>query len=74
MRRRMALATLATVNRYTDTQRSDCPYCGELIELVVDHSMADQQYIEDCEVCCRPISIHVVIGVDQVNIQTERSD
>lgn len=37
-----------------------CPYCGEGIEIVVDTSEGDTEYIEDCSVCCRPIilSIH----------------
>lgn len=31
-----------------------CPYCGESIELLIDASGGDEEYIEDCEVCCRP--------------------
>jgi PHP family Zn ribbon phosphoesterase len=38
-----------------------CPYCGEMIELVVDSSVEQQEYIEDCEVCCRPITITVSV-------------
>lgn len=38
-----------------------CPYCGEAIELLIDDSAGDQQYIEDCQVCCRPITISVTI-------------
>ena len=34
-----------------------CPYCGETISIVVDGSIEEQQYIEDCQVCCRPIVI-----------------
>ena len=34
-----------------------CPYCGEPISLVADISIPDQSYIEDCSVCCRPITI-----------------
>jgi hypothetical protein len=36
-----------------------CPYCGETISILVDGSAGDQQYIEDCEVCCRPMDIKV---------------
>jgi hypothetical protein len=37
-----------------------CPYCGEEIELVVDPGGGSvQQYIEDCEVCCRPMQLEV---------------
>lgn len=32
-----------------------CPYCGEMIEILVDISVGEQQYIEDCSVCCAPI-------------------
>ena len=35
----------------------DCPYCGEEVETTVDLSGGDQTYIEDCEVCCRPIKV-----------------
>ncbi len=41
-----------------------CPYCGESIEVVIDDSAGDQRYIEDCQVCCRPISIAVTIDAD----------
>jgi hypothetical protein len=34
-----------------------CPYCGEVISILVDGSVEAQQYIEDCQVCCRPIVI-----------------
>ncbi len=34
-----------------------CPYCGETIEVLVDPQ--DTRYIEDCQVCCRPINFVV---------------
>lgn len=37
-----------------------CPYCGEQIEVVVDCSVKRQEYVEDCSVCCRPITLSVV--------------
>jgi hypothetical protein len=36
-----------------------CPYCGERIELLIDCSVEFQEYIEDCQVCCRPIFLVV---------------
>ena len=39
-----------------------CPYCGELIEIIVDCSIPYQYYIEDCEVCCRPVSLSVSVN------------
>ena len=38
-----------------------CPYCGEMIEVLIDCSVKQQRYIEDCQVCCRPITISVDI-------------
>jgi transcription elongation factor Elf1 len=35
-----------------------CPHCGEEISMVLDLSVHRQSYVEDCEVCCRPIEIH----------------
>jgi hypothetical protein len=32
-----------------------CPYCGERLETRVDVTTEEPGYIEDCEVCCRPI-------------------
>jgi len=32
-----------------------CPYCGETIEVLIDSADSGQQYIEDCQVCCKPI-------------------
>jgi hypothetical protein len=32
-----------------------CPYCGERLETRVDLTSDEPSYIEDCQVCCRPI-------------------
>lgn len=42
----------------------DCPDCGETITLVVDDSAGDQQYVEDCHVCCKPIEVRVNVDED----------
>jgi len=34
-----------------------CPYCWEDISMILDSSVRQQTYIEDCEVCCNPIEI-----------------
>jgi hypothetical protein len=41
-----------------------CPYCGETIDILLDTSVLQQNYIEDCQVCCRPITIDVTVGYD----------
>ena len=33
----------------------DCPYCGASVEITLDPgSGSEQEYVEDCEVCCQP--------------------
>lgn len=36
-----------------------CPWCGERLLTRVDLTATDASYIEDCEVCCRPIEFSV---------------
>jgi len=51
-----------------ETKIISCPYCGELIELVIDKSIPQQTYIEDCEVCCRPIQLNILVEDDEAMI------
>lgn len=41
-----------------------CPYCWENISMLLDLTGGSQQYVEDCEVCCNPISIYYEIDQD----------
>jgi len=34
-----------------------CPYCWKEISMILEPHYEQQIYIEDCEVCCRPIEI-----------------
>jgi hypothetical protein len=43
-----------------------CPYCSERISMVLDTSVKRQTYIEDCEVCCRPIQVRYAVENDEV--------
>lgn len=36
-----------------------CPYCWETISVLVDTSVRQQTYVEDCQVCCNPMEISV---------------
>ncbi|MBE1275737.1 CPXCG motif-containing cysteine-rich protein [Enterovibrio baiacu] len=42
-----------------DERAIDCPYCGESIQVLINSEDSGQQYIEDCQVCCRPITFFV---------------
>lgn len=44
----------------------NCPYCGEEISMVLDPSVRHQTYVEDCEVCCRPIEISYSVEGDEL--------
>jgi len=46
------------------TKVIDCPYCGESIDLIIDDSIDQQEYVEDCSVCCRPINVIVSVTED----------
>jgi len=35
-----------------------CPHCWEEISMLIDSSLNQSEYIEDCEVCCNPIFIN----------------
>ena len=47
-----------------DTVLVTCPHCGERFETTVDPSGGDAEYIEDCYVCCRPITLRLQVGFD----------
>ncbi len=51
-----------------------CAVCGEEIETVVDESQGlDQEYIEDCAVCCRPnvLRVHIDPETETAEIVSE---
>ena len=50
-----------------------CPYCGEPIELSVDESVEDQRYVEDCQVCCRPIEVFATVDAEGAATVTLRT-
>ena len=56
-----------------------CPFCWELISVLVDPSES-QTYTEDCSVCCHPILIRIEISSPNISVlirmgwqQTEQS-
>jgi uncharacterized Zn finger protein len=49
----------------TEAAWVSCPHCGEEVEVLVDAGGGPaQEYVEDCEVCCRPWQVRVAIGRD----------
>lgn len=53
-----------------------CPYCGEPLTVELDLSAGSQHYIEDCQVCCRPIefAIEVDASGELAGVELRRDD
>lgn len=45
-------------------QSVECPYCGESFETLLDLSAGSSSYVEDCQVCCRPIEFRLEVEHD----------
>ena len=53
----------------------ECPYCGEIVSVLVDDSVPAQSYIEDCPVCCQPMAIRAVVRADgRCRVEARRED
>jgi hypothetical protein len=55
-----------------------CPYCGELNQIGLDPGSGQrQEYVEDCQVCCRPWRVEVTYlpdGTAEVSVEAESPD
>lgn len=51
-----------------------CPFCGESMTILVDTSAGGQSYIEDCQVCCRPMNIEFTCVDGEIDELRVRSD
>lgn len=47
-------------------QLVQCPACWEQHCVVIDPVEGEQVFVEDCGVCCRPMTIRVVVADDEV--------
>ena len=56
-------------------EKISCPYCGEIFDVFVDTSVAEQIYVEDCYVCCRPILLAVRVDAGgEVSIEARQEN
>lgn len=44
----------STLGEFIQTQ---CPWCGESVDVAIDTSAGDSSWIEDCQVCCGPMQV-----------------
>jgi len=59
------------------TRSVTCPFCFETIDVFIDMSAGNQNYIEDCQVCCKPMKINIHIDStdpENVSIDAERDE
>jgi hypothetical protein len=68
--------TSASTGGGTKFTAVQCPYCGEPFDTAVDLSAGSTSYIEDCQICCRPIELGIEVGADGelVSVAARRSD
>jgi hypothetical protein len=52
-----------------------CPYCGEVVAISLDAGGGEtQEYVEDCQVCCRPWQVYVSYGSGgEVEVRVEEA-
>ncbi|WP_229712590.1 CPXCG motif-containing cysteine-rich protein [Marivirga lumbricoides] len=44
----------------------NCPHCFQKISVLVDRSISEQEYIEDCEVCCNPLLLSLAMEEGEI--------
>jgi hypothetical protein len=51
-----------------------CPFCGQNSALEIDTSVASQEFVTDCEVCCRPFDVRAVCEAGEIlSLETSQS-
>lgn len=50
-----------------------CPYCGEETEIYVEPDVRGQ-FVQDCEVCCNPWLVRVIVDGDERYVEVGRAD
>jgi hypothetical protein len=51
-----------------------CPFCGQPVELLIDTTLPHQEYVEDCEVCCRPMVVSIDATADEPIVEVTREN
>jgi len=52
-----------------------CPYCGSPNFLTIDYSGGNkQEFVNDCETCCKPMLIKIIVEENLVYINVEKEN
>ncbi len=58
-----------------EEQSITCPYCWESISVLLEPGDMGGSYVEDCQVCCRPIVFQLHVGFDgELSVDVGRED
>ncbi|HHC72879.1 MAG TPA: CPXCG motif-containing cysteine-rich protein [Thiotrichales bacterium] len=59
----------------TSEERVFCPYCGEPFTLLLDVTDGEYESVEDCAVCCKPVTVRVWrTGEEEPSLEVLRED
>jgi hypothetical protein len=50
-----------------------CPFCGEEVEIYLEPDVRGT-FVQDCEVCCNPWTVRVMVDGDERYVSVERAD
>ena len=50
-----------------------CPFCGEQVEIYIEADVTGT-FIQDCEVCCNPLRVHVSGRDEDREVNVTRAD
>ncbi|GGI85408.1 CPXCG motif-containing cysteine-rich protein [Shewanella gelidii] len=51
------------------TRTIACPHCGHHQQVDIDATLGNQEYFDDCRICCNPI--HMRLHIDEMNKKIE---
>ena len=46
-----------------------CPHCGESFQVPFDSDEGTAEFVVDCEICCRPMTVKVRVRDGEVEIE-----
>lgn len=58
----------------TESLTLTCPHCGEEFQLAFDPGEGTAEFVVDCEICCRPMTVRVRVNDGEVESQDVSAD
>ena len=56
-----------------ESRTFSCPYCMAPNLVMIDVTAGEeQQFVQDCEVCCQPIALSIRIDDQRIDLTAER--